>query len=293
MKVRFFAVALACIGLACLARADDTVIGSGLSGIVNPGPLNLGIGSPSSFWALRCGSVAYAGNVADVWDAATGSTTETLIKCTSGGGLTQTVNPLSTTCASACVVATIYDQIGSTNLTNATNSTRPTFVNNVNPKLWAMTFNGSSSILSNASLTLTGPNSFAVVGITTGNFASTGVYMGSPSGGNTPSIYHSGTNANGSFCGSGNPGATATDNALHVSELVCNTTATLYVDNIAGTSQTGVGSIAGAFNLGTNGSNFLTGKIVEGGIWNKAFSTTERANLCHNEYAYWATGTAC
>ena len=88
---------------------------------------DLGLSSMVSYWGLRCYSNAYHGNVADIWDSSTGSTTETKLTCSPGGFLNQTVNPLATTCASGCKVKTLYDQVGSNDLTQATNANRPTF----------------------------------------------------------------------------------------------------------------------------------------------------------------------
>jgi hypothetical protein len=76
------------------------------------GPLDVtGYTSAYAYWGMRCGSTSYTGNVADVFDSATG-TIETLITCSSGGILNQTINSLATTCASSCIVKRLYDQTG-------------------------------------------------------------------------------------------------------------------------------------------------------------------------------------
>lgn len=77
------------------------------------GPLDVtGYTGAAAYWGLRCSTSAYTGNVAEIWDAPTGVTTRTLLTCSSGGVLTETVNSLATTCASLCIVGTLYDQVG-------------------------------------------------------------------------------------------------------------------------------------------------------------------------------------
>lgn len=77
------------------------------------GPLDVaGYTSAYAYWGLRCASTSYTGNVADIWDSATGSTTETLLTCSSGGVLNETINSLATTCAVSCKVKILYNQAG-------------------------------------------------------------------------------------------------------------------------------------------------------------------------------------
>lgn len=80
-----------------------------VKGYNGPGDI---IPGATAFWGLRCYTNAYTGNVADIWDAATGNTTETILKCSRGGAITATINPLATTCAGGCGIAKLYDQTG-------------------------------------------------------------------------------------------------------------------------------------------------------------------------------------
>lgn len=82
------------------------------AGYVGPG--DLGLSATVKAWGAvdRCYSTSYTGNVADIWDSATGSTTETKLTCSAGGTINQTINPLSTTCNSGCALKTMYDQSG-------------------------------------------------------------------------------------------------------------------------------------------------------------------------------------
>ena len=250
--------------------------------------------SANGYWGFRAYSVATAGNnAADIY-CVTAATTKT-IRTLSNGDFD--VATLVTGCPSDTYhVAKLYDQTGNGNdLTQATDGSRPVLtLNCINTSLPCMAFNGSTTVISNASYSLSGPNSFFVVGETTGNLSSTGVYIGS-AGSNTPSIYHASAGTNGSYCGSGNPGVASSDNAWHVNQLVCGGTslAIVYADNVAGTTATGVGNISSTFYLGTNGSNYLTGNETEAAVFNSAWSSLQRGALCDNAFRYWGTSISC
>src|SRR6185312_295017 len=66
------------------------------------------------------------------------------LTCSPGGTINQTVNPLSTTCATACSVKTLTDLSGNGHdATQASNATRPTFVFSCQNAKPCMTMNGS------------------------------------------------------------------------------------------------------------------------------------------------------
>ena len=89
---------------------------------------DLGLASLSHFWGIQPVSKTYHGNVLDIWDAATGSTTETILTASPGGFLNETVNPLATTCAISCRVKEAYDQVGTTHMLQSNNALRPNFL---------------------------------------------------------------------------------------------------------------------------------------------------------------------
>src|SRR5260370_35744856 len=75
-----------------------TGVGGGGGGAYS-GPVDIN-GAAYALWSTRCQSTANTGNVADVWDAATGSTPNTLITCSAGGILnTNSPTALATTCS--------------------------------------------------------------------------------------------------------------------------------------------------------------------------------------------------
>jgi hypothetical protein len=114
------------------------------------GPIDIN-GAAFALWSTRCSSNSYTGNVADIWDSATGSTTETLLTCSVGGVLNQTIHSLATTCASGCKVKTLYDQSGASkcsaavcDLVEAANATRPTVTTSCQNSKICLVFNGSA-----------------------------------------------------------------------------------------------------------------------------------------------------
>lgn len=114
------------------------------------GPLDIsGYTTAYAYWGLRCASTSYTGNVADVWDQSTGTTTHTLLTCSSGGVINETINPLSVTCASGCGIATLYDQSGNSrdmNFASIFLSIRPPLVRSgVGNSGWAMFCNGQTT----------------------------------------------------------------------------------------------------------------------------------------------------
>lgn len=99
------------------------------------GPLDVNSGA-GAYYSLRCPTSAYTGNLVEVWDTATGSTTQTILGCNSGGTVVvKSGSALATTCGSGCRVKTWFDVSGSNacvggvacDVTQATNANRPTF----------------------------------------------------------------------------------------------------------------------------------------------------------------------
>lgn len=96
----------------------------GAPGYTGPGDV---ISGAFGAWLLRCYNSAYVGNVADVY--APSDASHTLITCTSGGVLNETLQSLATTCATSCTVKTLYDQTAGAygDMSEATEANRPTF----------------------------------------------------------------------------------------------------------------------------------------------------------------------
>jgi hypothetical protein len=157
--VAFFLLLYA--GVFCLQQQDShagwlPLAGSGV--VAYSGPGDIVSGALAAFGG-RCYNTAYSGNMADVWDGATGSTTETLLTCSPGGTINQTVNSLATTCSVSCSIKTFYDMSGALScggaacdLTQATNSKRPVLIQScLNGKICGRCTASSSQEMTHAS----------------------------------------------------------------------------------------------------------------------------------------------
>src|SRR5262249_30281083 len=135
------------------------------------------------FWGFRCIDASYSGNVADIWDSATGSTTETQLTCSAGGTVNETVNPLATTCASGCNVKQITDQVGTNcggpcNINQTTNANRFTLTQSFSGGRPCATSTGHPKIMTPAPNNLTGsqPLTISWVGKQTSTAANGTIY---------------------------------------------------------------------------------------------------------------------
>lgn len=263
---------------------------------VGPGDIN---GSASTYWGFQCISNAYTGNVADVWDGATGSTTETLIKCVSGT-LSETINALSVTCSSSCKVKTLYDQSGANlcssaacDATQATNANRPVLTLNLVGTRYGMTCNGA--FLAIPALSPSGvaqPVTHVWAARRTSGTSQQNVFGNTTGGG--PEIAFGSANTVFAYVGSGGgASAPATDNVFHAVQMLINTSVSsaAYVDgtNTVLAALTGTSGLANtAFGLcgRTDGSAPLTGNILVFGTWpaNKSANNSAVNSLIH---AFW------
>jgi hypothetical protein len=260
------------------------------SGASYTGPGDIITSNVFGWWGLRCYDNAYSGNVADIWDGATGNTTETLLTCSSGGTINQTVNSLATTCAVSCKVKTLYDQSGAgkcsgaCNMSEATNSQRPALtLNCLNSTLPCMTYCSTCQLYSN------------VIGSTTSQpYSMSSVYKSSSGSGST--ILQAGYAAEAT---DGNTGAqlyagisvnvTVTGSVYHAFQALFNgASSSAYVDGSSTTGlNAGTNSLGYSAPIGTGQfSNSITGTFAEYGIW----SVDESANfaaLNTNQHSYW------
>lgn len=282
---------------------SQVAISGGGGGYTGPIDIN---GTAYAFWSTRCGSTSYTGNVVDVWDGATGSTTQTTITCSSGGTLnTGSPTALATTCAVSCRVKTVYDQSGANNctgacdVTQATNASRPVFNTSLlGGKAGVVFASGSTNCLA----------SIATLGLLNQTFSLSSVYKAtstakgniqSDSGGGTQFYMHeSGANQVAVYSGGGAALiATASDASSHaVQGLVNGASSALYVD---GSNTTGVnpgtagigGSTLIIGGVGavtcTAGSQFGDMNWFEHGVWSTDKSANN-ASMNSNQHAYWS-----
>lgn len=242
-------------------------------------------------WAgLRCYSSTYSGNVAQVWDAATGTTLETLLTCSSGGTINQTINPLSTTCTAGCVVKILYDQTGGGfNLTQSTLALMPTYTANcIGSTKPCMTLTTSQVLSAASGLGQFQPYSFSMVAERTSGFTQFTDVMGGLPSGNAQFGFNTSTNAALSFA-SAVVSAPATDSTFHgMQALFSGASSTINIDGSSTSVNPGTNGIAGdAPCLGkcpnNNGSTIA---VTEIGIANGDISSNFAA-LNTNQHSYW------
>jgi hypothetical protein len=257
------------------------------------------VSSASVWYGLRCYNSAYTGNVADVYAPA--DATHTLLTCSSGGTINQTLQALSTTCAVSCTVKTLYDQtVSGLNLTQATIANRPTFIINCLGSLPCMSFDGSATFLNNVSFsTISQPYTFSAVNQGT---IPGGITFGALMTANSNSIGWYWSNSSNLIqfnWGAAPVTATATNSTWHNFQFVA--------DNGGGNSNVNVDGTGNALNLASGAgvqtnfylgsepgpSNVMLGKVGEIGIWPIGFSSGQKTSMCHNQFIYWGTPTSC
>jgi len=245
----------------------------------------------AAWGGFRCYSNAYSGNVADVWDTATGNTTETLITCSPGGTLNQTIHALSVTCAVSCSVKELYDQSGANKCGGSacnwfggappTNFAEwPVLQLNAINSSYCMSFNPSNSqLIKNTTVSFYQLQPYTMEAIalrTTGQGATFNFLWGNAGGGGGAAQLYYDTGNNQISATSGiDLVVSATDGVFHAINYVAtgSTTSKLQIDgNITTGTNTGSGTwgTSGSptdMDIGVDGfSNFMNGTICEVGV---------------------------
>jgi hypothetical protein len=267
---------------------------SGGGGYTGPGDI---VSGALAWHGLRCYSTSYTGNIADIWDAATGSTTETVLGCNAGGTIVvKSGSALATTCASGCNVKTLYDQSGGNNcsgacdITEATNSSRPTFTQNCIGSLPCLTFAAASlNALKSANSLSSQSQPYTISGVLerTASFTTQMSVYGDAS---CNQIFFTSTaNTVGMFAQSSVVSATATDSANHAGQFVFNgASSSIDVDGTTTSSlNPGTSAIGGAQLWMGAGCGGTTGNIYEAGLWSGAFSSGQQTSMNTNQHSYW------
>lgn len=259
------------------------------------------------WWAThQCYNSAYTGNVASIWDHATGTTTNTLVTCSSGGVVNETINPLSTTCAVSCELDILYDQSGTLACAGATNcnlstnggghTSRGVIVASGPNSTYCLSVTTTlpdTNWKSANTLTQAQPFSANFVANRTGNTGNItgaimqfnqGIRIGYKSSVNTTEIYTGATI---------NTGPTASDNALHAIGYVANNASSLIGVDATAASTVALGNTTGFTNVistGTGSATSFVGIFCEGGIANAAWSSSDIQNVnanAHARYGVW------
>jgi len=248
------------------------------------------------WYGLRCYNTAYTGNVADIWDSSTGSTTETLLTCSAGGTINETIHSLATTCASGCRVKTLYDQAGTAcssgtvacDITQATNASRPTFTQNCIGSLPCMTFAASQQLQG----TVPGLPSTALPATISSATRQTSSLAGAYfclTGGTGLEGYYTTAPAVRVYNGT-NQTVSTVNNTWYANQSVVNGVSSVIYLNGSSNSIGDPGGTAILAQTIIGNDNFgqlMTGNIVEVGLWASAFNGTQQSNMNSNQRTYW------
>lgn len=183
-------------------------------------------------------------------------------------------------------VDTLYDQVGNTHLFQGTVANQPTFILNGQGVLPVMRFSGAQNLTADGPLH-SQPYTFSWAAKRTGNFSAHSTVISSLSSSSgfdvADSVYI--------FCsGSISADVAATDNVFHCVDAVFNTTASdLNVDgtsNVVTQANTDTNGTM-TFGSGFGGVNFVTGDILQAGIWFAALTPSQSSAINGNTRAYW------
>lgn len=276
-----------------VAQAQVPMTGAGkgtpTAGYVGPGDILPGA---KAAWTLRCYNAAYAGNVADIYAPLDAS--HTLLTCSTGGVINETLQPLATTCAISCTIKTWYDQSGASicggacDVTQATEATRPSVL--------LATLGGkpvvSASIKTmqsaNLGSTLSQPNFLSAVADMTGSTISIHSFWGI----NTCTAgWNTGANTGLLYCGSIG-GATVTTSAWHSLQLTMNGASSEIMSDGSGTSvNAGTDALTSGspFVVASDGfGNNFVGMFTEIIVWNTSPDAGVKSSLNASAHSYWA-----
>ncbi len=277
------------------------------AGYTGPGDV---VSSAREWYGLRCYNSAYTGSIADIFAPLDAS--HTLLTCSTGGVINETVQALATTCAVSCTVKTLFNQAGTTNcsasscdLAQATIANRPAYTSNCLGSLPCMTFaRASSQSMKSAAApsSQSQPYSFSSVANYTGADGTFSIILAY--GGGSLQIGNDFGAINRAYVLDHSGGnvlfGTASDNVAHPLQFVVNgaspnSITTVDATDTTGTLDTDATESANTVVIGgDNGGNHLyEGKIFEVGFWGAGFTGTQRTNMCHNQFTYWGTATSC
>ena len=291
---------------ALAAQADDLpLMGVGTPfkqaavGYTGPGDV---VSGATAWYGLRAYSAAKAGGKS-VNIRRTSDGTNTDINTLANGNF-DTSTATSFCNATTCFVTTFYDQTqnlacaASTtcDLVQGTAAKQPQLIFNcVNTSLPCVQFTTNTMALTSANSFT--PATGALTHSSVFNLGN-GTFFFNENGGTTISgnkILHSAANTIVlRTAGAGGTSGTATDGSWHAVNGAVNGASTAL--NIDGTETTGTttGNTIGSFPNIALVTSSVTSDVGEYGFWdNTVFTGTQRTNMCHNQFTYWATSTSC
>lgn len=290
-----FLYAASCLTAYALLPATGAGPGANAVAPSYTGPGDI-VGGALAWGGLRAYSAATRGtkavnvcNVADVAcaDLSTDASTGALVITTIGGSSCSVV---------VCTIKTLYDQSGTLSctgstacdFTNATIANRPVLTVSCINGLPCMTFAGASSQrLDTGGIAPSRAIPYTVSWVAKLTGAIQSAVFDSTNGGqqgfgfNPPNTIYV-------FAGGFIAGA-ATDGVFHTSQTVVNAASSdLVVDGVSNTGDAGSDTIGNRFLIGsTAAANFLSGSVVEAGVWPSAFSAGNKTSMNTNQTTFW------
>jgi hypothetical protein len=243
------------------------------------------VASAVAWWGLRAYSDAAAGNNCvrlrrssddteqDFVTLADGSLDVASIATFKGGG--------------SVFVRTLYDQVGTNHMQQATNAQQPELILSGVGALPVIRAAAATPhhMTSGSSITQSQPYTATSVWKCTANAGTLQSAVGS---GNFAQGHNNGSPTVFIFAGS-LPTTSGAHNAWHTMNAVYNgASSDIGLDGASATVDAGTAANSSAATLFQNGtSNRFTGDLVEFGIWGSAFNGTQIANMDTNQAAYW------
>lgn len=292
MKLRFALLALlATLGPAQSGRMTLLGAGTATSAAAYSGPGDI-VSGAKAWWGLRGYNAAFAGNAANVCLPLDVTCADVAI--VSGSLSLSALGVLGCNdSTSICTVKTLYDQTGNGNtITQGTIGKRPKLTVSCVSSLPCMTFASASSQTMQTSAAFSDTSqqwSISVVGNRTANFTTAQVFIGDVS---SHSAGFSATSGNAQFNAGSTVDATASNTTIHAIQFVANgASSIIYVDGSSTTVNAGAGTfgVDDLVYLGSLGdsSRYLTGSIMEIGVWPSGFTGGNQSSMNSNQHTYW------
>jgi hypothetical protein len=243
------------------------------------------VASAIAWWGLRAYSDAAAGNNCVRLRRSSDNTEQDFVTLADGS---LDVASIATFKGGGSVfVRTLYDQVGTNHMQQATNAQQPELILSGVGALPVIRAAAATPhhMTSGSSITQSQPYTATSVWKCTANAGTLQSAVGS---GNFAQGHNNGSPTVFIFAGS-LPTTSGAHNAWHTMNAVYNgASSDIGLDGASATVDAGTAANSSAATLFQNGtSNRFTGDLVEFGIWGSAFNGTQIANMDTNQAAYW------
>lgn len=241
----------------------------------------------AGWWGFRAYSAAKAGTKAIRVVAA--DTTQTDINSLANGSLDSATLAAFIVTHGACKVVTMYDQVGTNDMTQATGANQPAILANALGSSYGAFFNGSTQQLASIS-NIGAPQPFTIsaVGERTSGTAFSDVFSSDVGGTIQVGFSNSANNAL-IFAGTVVSVPSVSDNAFHAINVAITGATTIYqIDSLTGTvspGTTGMGGGSSFIGQSGTGSNNLIGVVLEVGYVGSAIPAGTETSLNTNQHA--------